>query len=191
MLFINICCGIALISVAKFVGEQVIMLSAAAAAFMVMFMSIFNGAGRLVWATISDKIERNGVYIMFFLLQIISFYILTLTSKPMIFLIFVFIIMSCYGESFSNMPALLGDLFGTKKVVTIHGFILTAWAAAGLVGPMLITNVRQTTGKYSTSLYVFIIGLVIALIVTILLALDIRRLKTITRSKGKGQVQNI
>jgi len=81
------------------------------------------------------------------------------------------------------MPALLGDLFGTKEVGAIHGYILTAWAVAGIVGPMLIAYVRQTTGHFGYALLVFIILLIVALIISILLLIDIKRLK---KAKNKS-----
>jgi MFS transporter, OFA family, oxalate/formate antiporter len=146
-------------------------------------MSVFNGVGRLAWASFSDKVGRTTVYIIFFVVQIICLAFLIGTKNPVFFMILVFLILSCYGGGFSNMPALLGDLFGTKEVGAIHGYILTAWAVAGIVGPMLIAYVRQTTGHFGYALLVFIILLIVALIISILLLIDIKRLK---KAKNKS-----
>ncbi len=41
------------------------------------------------------------------------------------------------------MPAYLADLFGTKFVGGIHGRLLTAWSLAGIMGPVVLTTLRQ------------------------------------------------
>ncbi|WP_199911700.1 L-lactate MFS transporter [Dongshaea marina] len=167
MLFINVCCGIALISVAKFMGRDVIGLSMGAAAAMVMIMSIFNGVGRFFWASVSDYLSRPWVYSLFFVIQLVCFYTLTKTHNPWVFQLAVFIVLSCYGGGFSLVPAYIGDIFGTRQAGVIHGYILTAWAAAGLVGPILIAYTRQFTGSYYDALYAFMGLLVIAFLISL------------------------
>ena len=176
MLFINVTCGIALISVAKFMGKEVIHLTSQMAAVMVILMSVFNGCGRIAWATLSDYITRPITYILFYLLQIACFVLLIKTKNPMFFQILVFVILTCYGGGFSVAPAFIGDIFGTKEAGKIHGYILTAWAAAGLIGPTIIAWVRDATGGYVTSLYIFVGFLVIAFIVSLLMAANVKKL---------------
>jgi hypothetical protein len=38
----------------------------------------------------------------------------------------------------------LRDVFGTFQVGAIHGRLLTAWSVAGVLGPQLINNLRQS-----------------------------------------------
>ena len=94
----------------------------------------------------------------------------------MFFQILVFVILTCYGGGFSVAPAFIGDIFGTKEAGKIHGYILTAWAAAGLIGPTIIAWVRDATGGYVTSLYIFVGFLVIAFIVSLLMAANVKKL---------------
>ncbi|MBB6428205.1 L-lactate MFS transporter [Algisphaera agarilytica] len=174
MLFINITCGIALISVASPMAQEMAGMSAAAAAAMVGFMGLFNGIGRIGWASLSDYIGRPATYAAFFSIQIVAFFLLTKSPAPWQFQALVLLILTCYGGGFASVPAFLGDLFGTKQLGAIHGYTLTAWAAAGLVGPTLVTRVQEATGNYATTLYVFAGLFVLALAVTGLMALDIR-----------------
>jgi len=48
-----------------------------------------------------------------------------------------------YGGGFSTVPAYLADIFGTRMVGAIHGRLLTAWSAAGVLGPVLVNYIRQ------------------------------------------------
>jgi MFS family permease len=48
-----------------------------------------------------------------------------------------------YGGGFSTVPAYLADLFGTQMVGAIHGRLLTAWATAGILGPVIVNYMRD------------------------------------------------
>ena len=182
MLFINVTCGIAIIGVASPLLQEVLGISAIAAAAAVGLMGIFNGAGRIFWASLSDYLTRPVVYIIFFLTQAIAFYILPSVTEIVVFQVVLFFIMSCYGGGFASIPAYIGDIFGTKELGAIHGYILTAWAAAGLVGPLIISMVKDATGSYSQTLYVFAGFFVLALVISILMLVNI---KTIQKNKQK------
>lgn len=166
--FINIACGIALLAVASPMAQEVTGMSPGEAASMVGIIGLVNGAGRIVWSTISDYLGRRNVYVLFFFLEIGSFYALATTTDSVAFRLLVLLIISCYGGGFSCMPAYLSDLFGTKQLSAIHGKILTAWGMAGIAGPLLLSLIYENTRSYSLTLYCFsacfILNLVIALI---------------------------
>jgi len=92
-------------------------------------------------------------------------------------MIAMFIIMTCYGGGFSSIPAYIGDLFGTKQLGAIHGYILTAWAAAGLVGPIITSWIYESTQSYTTTLMIFSAMFVVALIISLAIRLDIKKLR--------------
>lgn len=177
MLFINVTCGIAIISAMKPLAVESIGITKEAAAALVGALGIANGLGRLVWASVSDYIGRPNTYTLFFLLQIPIFFLLPSITGQVLYSIFVVIVYACYGGGFSSIPAFIGDVFGTKQLGAIHGYILTAWAAAGLVGPMFAAWIKDTTGSYANSLSFFGGLFVVALIVSFLIRLDIRKLK--------------
>ncbi|MFY4845234.1 MFS transporter, partial [Aliarcobacter butzleri] len=157
--------------------QEVLGISAIAAAAAVGLMGIFNGAGRLVWAAISDYITRPVVYVVFFATQIVAFYMLPSITEIVVFQVVLYFIMTCYGGGFASIPAYIGDIFGTKELGAIHGYILTAWAAAGLVGPLIISIVKDRTGSYSETLYVFAGFFIIAFIVSIAMIINIKSIK--------------
>ncbi|UCZ55200.1 OFA family MFS transporter [Bacillus shivajii] len=177
MLFINVTCGIAIISVASPMGQEITGMSVITAATMVGVMGVFNGVGRIGWASISDYIGRPNVYTLFFGIQIVAFLTLPLVTNVLMFQILLFIILTCYGGGFASIPAYIGDLFGTKQLGAIHGYILTAWAAAGLSGPLLVAWIREMTNSYTATLYLFVALFVIAFAVSLYIRVDIARLK--------------
>lgn len=177
MLFINVTCGIAILNVASPMSVEMTGLSAAAAALVVGIMGVFNGAGRLAWASVSDYIGRPNVYTLFFAIQIVMFAILPLVSNPILFAVILFVIMTCYGGGFASIPAYIGDIFGTKQLGAIHGYILTAWSAAGLAGSLIISRIYESTSSYTMTLYIFVAMFVVALVVSLLIRTDIKKLK--------------
>jgi MFS transporter, OFA family, oxalate/formate antiporter len=177
MLFINVTCGIAVISVASPMAQDIAGLSAGAAATMVGIMGLFNGFGRIGWASVSDYIGRPNVYTTFFALQTVAFLLLPNVTNAIFFQLLVYIILTCYGGGFASIPAYIGDLFGTKQLGAIHGYILTAWAGAGLVGPLVVSWIRETTNSYSLTLYIFTGAFVVALAISLLIRINIRNIR--------------
>lgn len=119
---------------------------AAIAAGFTGLLSLFNIGGRFFWASMSDKIGRKNTYFCFFVLGIILYAaaptLAGLGSKAMFVLAFG-IILSMYGGGFATIPAYLADIFGTQFVGAIHGRLLTAWATAGIVGPVVVNYIRE------------------------------------------------
>ena len=178
MLFINVSCGIALIATAKKMGYEMVHLSASMSTWLVMGISLFNGLGRIFWASISDFIGRSNTYIVFFGLQVLAFPLLAnITANPTLFTLVTFIILTCYGGGFASIPAYISDLFGVKEMPTIHGYILTAWSLAGICGPTINSFVYERTQSYQMSLYIFGSAFVVALVVSLLMKIEIKRLK--------------
>ncbi|HHJ8348622.1 TPA: OFA family MFS transporter, partial [Streptococcus pyogenes] len=156
ILFINITCGLGLISVVAPMAQDLTGMSPEMSAIVVGAMGIFNGFGRLVWASLSDYIGRRVTVILLFLVSIIMTISLIFAHSSLIFMISIATLMTCYGAGFSLIPPYLSDLFGAKELATLHGYILTAWAIAALTGPMLLSITVEWTHNYLLTLCVFI-----------------------------------
>lgn len=172
MFFINITTGIGLVSAASPMAQDMTTMTASAAAVMVGIIGLFNGFGRLAWATLSDFIGRPITYSLIFILDIVMLFILLFFKTPFIFALALCLLMSCYGAGFSVIPAYLGDVFGTKELGAIHGYILTAWAAAGMVGPILLSYTHQVLHNYYVTLIVFVIIDALAMLVSVWIQRD-------------------
>ncbi|MDO4920519.1 MAG: OFA family MFS transporter [Phascolarctobacterium sp.] len=175
--FTNITCGIGLLAVASPMAQEVIKMSPMEAASMVGVIGLLNGGGRIVWSTISDYLGRRNTYIAFFAIEIVAFYLLAGVTDSLFFQLLIFIIITCYGGGFSCMPAYLSDLYGTKQLSAIHGRILTAWGLAGIVGPLLLSQIYERTHSYSVTLYFFSACFVVSLAVAVVLKFkaDVRK----------------
>ncbi|MGY0398455.1 MAG: OFA family MFS transporter [Ostreibacterium sp.] len=159
MLCFNVTAGIAVIGVAKTMMSEIygtmmpMVVSATFASTYVLMISVFNMLGRFFWASTSDYIGRKNTYHCFFVLGIllylsIPYFASASSTHPSIiyligFYIATMIIFSMYGGGFATIPAYLADMFGTMHVGGIHGLLLTAWSTAGVLGPLVITSLRQ------------------------------------------------
>jgi OFA family oxalate/formate antiporter-like MFS transporter len=169
MMFINIACGIAIISAASPMMQEKLNYTPMQAAGIVGLIGVFNGFGRILWSSLSDFLGRANTYIIFFAFQILAFYFLPKITMEVSFLIVLFTVITMYGGGFATLPAFLGDLFGTKQLGAIHGMVLAAWGLAGVVGPTIYDIVKDKTGSLDTTLEVFAGLFVIALIVSLLM----------------------
>ena len=182
MLFLNVTAGISIISQASPMAQEISGVNAGIAAGMVGLISIANGLGRLLWAWFSDAIGRRNVFLIMFLLQAALFFVLPSQHEFTALATICFVVISCYGGGFGTMPAFAADFFGPKWVGSIYGLMLTAWGFAGVFGPLLIANIRQSTGKYDLAL------LVIALIMLVssVLPLIVRSHRVERQAVGAG-----
>jgi len=154
ILFLNTSAGISIISQAAPMAQEITHVTAAVAAGMVGIISIANGAGRFLWAWLSDAVGRRMVFLSMFLVQAVVFWMMPHVASFGTFTALAFIVLLCYGGGFGTMPAFATDYFGPTNVGSIYGLMLTAWGFAGVLGPTLIARIRQSTGHYSHALQV-------------------------------------
>jgi MFS family permease len=145
----NVSAGIGLLEQASPMIQEVFRgrVTATAAAGFVGLLSLFNIAGRIGWASLSDRIGRRATYTIFFALGIVLYASLPIAGRVggvPLFVGIVCLILSMYGGGFATIPAYLADLFGTQFVGAIHGRLLTAWSVAGVLGPLLVNGIRQS-----------------------------------------------
>jgi MFS family permease len=146
ILFVNVTAGIGILAQASPMMQDLFQKTAIAAAAVVSLISLFNAGGRFFWASMSDYLGRRNTYAVFFLVQFILFLTipgLAAKGKWALFEAALFVVFTMYGGGFSTIPAFLADLFGAENVGAIHGAILTAWSAAAIVGPVIITQLSD------------------------------------------------
>jgi MFS family permease len=147
VLFLNVTAGIGVLGQASVMIQESFKstITAGAAAGFVGLLSLFNMGGRFVWASASDWIGRKNTYFVFFALGAVLYFLVPQFAQSGNIALFVAaygVILSMYGGGFATIPAYLADMFGTAFVGGIHGRLLTAWAAAGIAGPVLVNYIR-------------------------------------------------
>jgi OFA family oxalate/formate antiporter-like MFS transporter len=91
-----------------------------------------------------------------YLLQAVLFFLIPTVGTASFFLLALLciIIVSCYGGGFGTMPAFNADYFGAANVGKIYGLMITAWGFGGVLGPILISYIIDTTGGYTGAFYI-------------------------------------
>ena len=146
ILFINVTAGIGILAQASPMMQDMFGRTPVQAAAVVSIISLFNAGGRFMWASGSDYIGRRNTYTIFFVLQVVLFLLIPgIASRGswLLFQISLFIIFTMYGGGFATIPAFLADIFGPENVGAIHGALLTAWSAAAIAGPVIITELSN------------------------------------------------
>jgi MFS family permease len=167
VLFLNVTAGIGVIAQASPMIQETFSgrITASSAAGFVGLLSLFNLAGRFFWSSLSDRIGRRRTYMIYFALGAVLYVLAPTAGRAGSVALFVgcfAIILSMYGGGFATIPAYLRDLFGVDQVGAIHGRLLTAWSAAAIVGPTVVTYIREAqlargapkTEAYQVSLYI-------------------------------------
>lgn len=180
ILFTNVTAGIGILeNAAPMIQDYFPGVTAAAAAGFVGILSLANMGGRFVWSTASDYIGRKNIYLLYLGIGVLLYLVIAFFggSSLALFIVSAMLLLSFYGGGFSTMPAYLRDMFGYYQVGAIHGRILTAWAAAGIAGPLIVNSVveaqssagNQGPALYTLSMYVMVGLLVVGLIANVLM----------------------
>jgi MFS family permease len=169
VLCMNVSAGIGVIEQASPMIQEIFKgaVSASAAAGFVGLLSLFNIGGRIFWASLSDYIRRKPTYMIFFTLASVLYATIPFAGRigsVPLFVACALVILTMYGGGFATIPAYIADLFGTQFVGAIHGRILTAWSAAGVVGPALVNYIREyqvghgvpKADAYNVTMYVMV-----------------------------------
>ena len=157
MFYINITCGLALISQEKMIIKCVGL--AGIAGILASVTAVFNAGGRLGFSAWADTMkDRNTVYKIMIILSIIATGLVIITQGitdmgqttilMVLVLILLFVVNAGYGGGFSNVPTLLSDHYGMQNISAIHGITLSAWAIAGLTGNQLATFIVNHVGAF-------------------------------------------
>ena len=153
---------------------------ATVAAGFTALLSLFNIGGRFFWASLSDKLGRKLTYAVFFILGGLLYASIPFAAGSggkLLFVAAFCVILSMYGGGFATVPAYLADLFGTQMVGAIHGRLLTAWATAGILGPVIVNYMREyqlglgipREQVYNRTMFILVGMLVVGLICNLLI----------------------
>ena len=157
-LFINISCGLALISQEKQIYH---LLGVGNISLVVVFCSvnaIGNLLGRLFMASLQDKL--NYKYIPYYLMAACSlgvcFIAVVLPGALAVTVAMIFVVQFFFGCGFSCLPNILHQQYGMSQLATVQGLMLSAWGVAGLFGNQLASYIMRA---HSLSVLYLVLGL--------------------------------
>ncbi|MBQ3235825.1 MAG: MFS transporter [Clostridia bacterium] len=171
--YINIACGLALISYEKNIYSALGLGSVAT--ILCTITGLLNAGGRLGYSAIGDKLKsRNTVY-KIILISEIAFTVLALctgalnggnTLALVVAVALLLVVNAGYGGGFSNLPTLLSDVYGMGSISSIHGIALSAWAIAGLTGNQIAGLIVGDSGNYQNVLIFTVIMYAVAALIS-------------------------
>ena len=171
VLFCNVTAGIGILAQAANMASAFFSsVGPAEAAGYVGLLSLANMAGRILWSSTSDVIGRKNTYAMYLGVGAAAYLLVVLfgnLSLPL-FVVLTVVILSFYGGGFATVPAYLKDLFGGFQVGAIHGRLLTAWSAAGIAGPIIVSRVldlQTSRGAEGAELYTLSLSIMVGVLV--------------------------
>jgi OFA family oxalate/formate antiporter-like MFS transporter len=167
--FFGAAAGLMIISQAVPIGVEVAKLDKAIAAGGLGTMALFNGLGRLVHGSISDKIGRKNTVMLMFAEYLVAFLLLLPNADSFAkWLVGICIVGFAFGGFLALLPSLTADYFGTKSLGTNYGYMFTAYGVAGIGGPFLIDAIRASAGAFTNAMYyisvVCVAGIVLVLL---------------------------
>jgi OFA family oxalate/formate antiporter-like MFS transporter len=160
MLFLNVSAGMGLLSKLSPMAQEVISAAkgitdpaqlAVLGGGVLATASIFNGLGRLFWASVSDKIGRKNVFLTMFATQAALYFYLPQVTDVTIFTVIACYLLACLGGGFAVMPAFAADSFGPTYIGKVYGFVLTAWGAAGVAGGLAFAKFDKQQALYTAA----------------------------------------
>jgi OFA family oxalate/formate antiporter-like MFS transporter len=168
ILTLAVVAGISLISQAAASFSDIAGYTALAAASAVGFLGLFNGAGRIFWAALSERLGRMTTFITILALEGLCLLLIPHVQNAILFFVLVAVVYLCYGGAFGTMPATAGDFFGVKNAGGIYGLMLVGWSLGGVVGPLiaaaLIGEDKDYTTAYTTIGIITLVAIVLPVI---------------------------
>ena len=167
--FLNITAGISIISFQSPLYQEIWKLEhptlersvlAGYGATLIAASSLFNGFGRIFWGAVSERLGRITSFRLLLASQLVAFSVLMTEHNPWLFAVLVCYVLSCFGGGFAIMPSLVIDVYGQKRMSRVYGTILTAWSAAGILGPLMVATLKDAYPDRAI-VYAFLLGILV------------------------------
>jgi OFA family oxalate/formate antiporter-like MFS transporter len=167
--FLNITAGISIISFLSPLYQDIWRLDhpslersvlAGYGASLIAISSLFNGLGRIAWGALSERLGRINTFRVLIATQLVVFGLLMSEHSPFVFAFLVCYVLSCFGGGFAIMPSMVSDVYGTKRMARLYGVILTAWSAAGIVGPLMVATLKDSYPDRAI-IYAFLLNILV------------------------------
>jgi OFA family oxalate/formate antiporter-like MFS transporter len=149
ILTLSVTAGISLIAVVAGSAADIAGFSTLGAASLVGALGLFNGAGRILWGWLSDRIGKMPAFMGILGIQGLCLILIPHASSPALFAVLAALVYTCYGGGFGTMPSTAGKFFGVANAGAIYGLMLVGWSIGGIIGPLLIASLIGDDKAYT------------------------------------------
>jgi OFA family oxalate/formate antiporter-like MFS transporter len=145
------------------VGTEIVQIETGLASFLVGFFAIFNGGGRPIFGTLTDKITpRYAAIVSFVLIALASLMMMGMAGPgtDTIYIVSFAILWGCLGGWLAIAPTSTATFFGTMDYPRNYGMVFLAYGAGAIVGPQLAGYVKGISGSY-LGVFPYVVGFAI------------------------------
>jgi MFS family permease len=161
--FIGCIAGLMAIGISKPVGTEIVQIETGLASFLVGFFAIFNGGGRPIFGTLTDKLTpRNAAMVSFVLIILASLMMMTMAGPgtDYIYIVAFALLWMCLGGWLAIAPTATATFFGTGDYPRNYGVVFLAYGAGAIVGPQLAGFIKTASGSYM-GVFPYVVGLAV------------------------------
>ena len=130
-------------------------LSAAALTLAATLSPLANGASRIFWGAVSDRIGRETTMIITFFLQAVCLLLVVLVGQLSAtwFAITLVLVYFTWGQIYSLFPSTAGDYFGSRHATSNYAVLYTAKGVASIIGGWFGAFLYEQFGSWSVGFY--------------------------------------
>lgn len=169
-----LCCGafsgLMITSQASPIAQDMMGMGPAQAALIVSMLALLNTAGRVVSGFLSDKLGSIATIQGVFVLTATSMAMLFIssTSAEWVFYLGICGAGFCFGSIMGIYPGFTASQFGLRHNSVNYGIMFCGFAAAGLIGPSIMSVIRSSCESYAPAFLVAVALAILGLALTFL-----------------------
>lgn len=137
---------------------------------LILPFAIFNGLGRPVFGSLTDKLTpRNTALITYGLILIACLLMYTSYSSVYAYIIAFCILWGCLGGWLAIAPTATASYFGMKDNAKNYGLVFTAYGAGAIIGGIVSAQAKDLLGAYQPFFLIVAALAVVGMIVSFVL----------------------
>jgi len=160
--------GLMAIGISSPVAQEIIKINAATAATLVGVFAIFNGVGRPLFGTLTDKLSPRMAAIISYVIILLSSLGMLMAGEGSVMLYVICFIgfWLCLGGWLAIAPTATTTFFGVKNYAKNYGVVYFAYGVGAILGGIISGQAKDTFGSYAVAFYptagLAVVGIIIA-----------------------------
>jgi OFA family oxalate/formate antiporter-like MFS transporter len=129
--------------------------TAAALTLAATLSPLANGASRIFWGAVSDKMGRENTMVLTFTLQAVCLFLVLAVGRISggWFAFSLVLVYFTWGQIYSLFPSMTADYFGTRHATSNYAVLYTAKGVASIIGAWFGAILFQQFGSWTVGFY--------------------------------------